>query len=287
MLSQKRGAEEEPETWHQFCHWILSQVGWQLESAQLGDGLDEHVRENKDATAFAKLFTHVPRLRRDYPGVPLLAPGMERFDAPLSVRTLRKLLPEGYAWDGVTVRMPAWQVLESVGQDNFFLRRLTLAGAMAARPDVVDGKVRIGFPPLPPGCDAAAEERVAGSVVRRAVLALTSGVADRVIMGMDPATRMSERQILSAAIREMADQLDGARFVRRARVGDANRDFVLEFVRTGRPSVLVGWTDGGSRLVSVPFRIGAASDFLRRNVPMLPFPRIRLSRNLAYFSGGA
>jgi hypothetical protein len=66
-------------------------------------------------------------------------------------------------------------------------------------------------------------------------------------------------------------------------VGDMNRDFVLEFLRTGKPPVLVGWTDGEPRLVAVPFRAGAASDYLRRHVPLLPHPRIRLTRNMAYF----
>jgi len=283
VLRPKRGAQAEPEAWHQFCHGILSQAGWQLECVQLGDGLDGFVREHKDIAAFAKLFAHVPRLRRDYPGVALLAPGMERFDSPLPVQALQRLLPEGYAWDGVTVQAPAWQELESVGRDSIFLRRLALIGAVALRPDVVGGKVRVVFPPSPPGCDAAAEERIAGSVVRRTVLALTSGVADRVAIGMDPSTRASERQILSTAIRELAAQLEGARFEQRLRVGDAGRDFVLEFTRTGKPPVLVGWTDGEPRLVAVPFRVGEANDYVGRQVPMLPHPRIRLTRNMAYF----
>lgn len=286
VLRQKRGAEAEPEIWHQFCYWILSQVGWQLERAQLGEGLDEHVRERRQVQEFARLFAHLPRLRRDYPGVALLAPGVERFDAARPLQALRKLLPDGYAWDGVTIRMPAWQLLESVGQDDVFLRRLTLAGAIAGRAETPGGKVQIGFPPPPPGCDADAAERVAASVVRRTVLALTSGVADRVVVGMDPASRMEDRSLLSAAIREMMDQLEGARFVRRERVGNADRDFVLEFTRTGRPPVLVGWTDGEPRQVAVPFRVGTASDYLRRHVPMVPHPRIRLTRNMAYFVGG-
>ena len=285
VLRPKRGAQAEPEAWHQFCHGILSQAGWQLECAQLGDGLDGFVREHKDIAGFAKLFAHVPRLRRDYPGVALLAPGMERFDSPLPVQALQRLLPEGYAWDGLTVLAPAWQVLESVGRDGIFLRRLALVGAVALRSEIVGGNVRIFFPPAPPGCTTAAEERIAGSVVRRTVLALTSGVADRVAVGMDPATRTTERRILSTAIRELATQLEGACFERRLRVGDANRDFVLEFTRTGKPPVLVGWTDGEPRLVTVPFRIGEAGDYLRRQVPMLPHLRIRLTRNMAYFAG--
>lgn len=285
VLRQKRGAQTEPETWHQFCYWILAQVGWQLERVQLGDRLDAGVRERKDVAKWTQLFTHVPRLRRDYPGVALLAPGMERFDAVLPVKALQRLLPEGHLWDGVTMRAPAWQMLESVGQDAVFLRRLTLAGAVALRPEVMGGKVRVCFPPSPAGCEVAAEERIAGSVVRRAVLALCSGMADQVSIGMDPVVRVAERQVLSTAIRELVAQLEGARFERRVRVGDANRDFVLEFSRTGRPPVLVGWTDGEARQVSVPFRIGTASDYLCRGVPMLPHPRVRLTRNMSYFAG--
>lgn len=283
VLRPKRGAAAEPDTWHQFCHWILSQAGWQLENAQLADGLDSHIREAKDAAAFAKLFTHVPRLRRDYPGVALLAPCLERFDLPLPVRALCRLLPEGYAWDGVCMRAPAWQALESVGRDDLFLQRLVLAGAVAGRPGFAGGKVQVAFPPPPSGCEGAAEERVAGSVVRRAVLAATSGVADRVVVGMDPALPVASRQIISIAVRELVEQLEGARFVRRVRVGDAGRDFVLEFARTGKPPVLVAWTDGEPRPVSVPFRLASAGDYLRRSVPLLPHPRIRLTRNMAYF----
>lgn len=285
VLRPKRGAMEEPDTWHQFCHWILSQVGWQLESAQLGDGLDAFVRERKDILACAKLFTHVPRLRRDYPGVALRAPGMERFEAVLSVQALQHLLPEGHAWDSVSVRAPAWQAMESVGLDGIFLRRLTLAGGVALQPGVVSGKVQVCFPPPPVGCDPAAAERIAGSVVRRAVLALCSGVANQVVIGMDPAMRMVERKVLSMAIRELVAQLEGARFERRLWVGDAHRDYVLEFSRTGKPPVLLGWTDGEPRLISVPFEIGAARDYLCRPVAMIPYPRVRLTRNMAYFEG--
>ena len=286
VLRQRRGAQAEPEAWHRFCHGILAQVGWQLECAQLGEDLDGFVREYKDIADFAKLFSQVPRLRRDYPGVALLAPGMERFDTPLPVQALQRLLPEGYAWDGVTVQAPAWQALESVGRDNVFLRRLALVGAVALRPEIGGGKVRVVFPPPPSGCDAAAEERIAGSVVRRTVLALTSGVADRAVISMDPETRVAERRILSTAVREVAAQLEGARFEQRVRVGDDSRDFVMEFTRADKPPVLVGWTDGEPRLVPVPFRVGEANDYLRRPVPMLPHPRIRLTRQMAYFVGG-
>ena len=285
VLRPKRGAQADPAEWHQFCHWILSQVGWQLERAQLGDGVDVFVRERHEVAAFAKLFTQVSRLRHDFPGVALLAPGMERFDAVFAMQALQKLLPEGVRWDGLTVRLPAWQVLESVGRDGVFLRRLTLAGAVAERLNIAGGKVQVVFPPPPAGCDAAAEERIAGSVMRRAVLALCSGMAERVAIGMDPAMSVAERRVLSTAIRELMAQLEGARFERRIWIGDANRDFMLQFSRHGQPPVVVGWTDGEPRLVSVPFRIASASDFLSRPVPMIPHPRVRLTRNLAYFCG--
>ena len=212
---------------------------------------------------------------------------MERLDATLIMRTLQCLLPEGGCWDGLTVRAPAWQMLESVGRDSMFLRRLTLAGALAMRPDVMGGKVQVSFPSAPAECDAAAEERIAGSVVRRAVLAMASGVADRVAIGMNPSVGVAKRHVLSAAIRELLDQLEGARFERRLPAGDPERDFLFEFSRTGKHPVLVGWTDGEPRLVSAPLTLASASDYLCRQVPILPHPRIRLTRTMAYFVGGA
>ncbi len=285
VLRPKREALTDPEAWHQFCYWILAQVGWQLERVQLGDGLDTWVREHKDLADVAKLFRHVPRLRHDYPGVALLAPGIERADDIRPLKALQQLLPEGGMWDGVTVRTPPWQTLESVSQDGVFLRRLTLASAVALRPDIVKGKVQLGFPPQPVGCDSAAAERIAGSILRRSVLALTAGVADRVAIGLDPTLPLTERKTLTAAIRELMAQLKGARFERRIRMGDVSRDYVLEFSRQGKPPVLVGWTDGEPRLISAPFRIAEAHDYLCRTVPMLPHPRIRLTRNMAYFVG--
>jgi len=284
VLRPKRGAPEEPEVWHQFCYWMLSQAGWQLDAVQLTDGLDDAIRESKDGAELAKLFAHVPRLRRDYPGVALLAPGIERFDAVLPVKALQKLLPEACAWDGVILRMPAWQAVESVGREGVMLRRLVLAGAVAAQPEIDCGRVQACFPAPPSGCDAAAAERIAGSVVRRSVLVLASGVVERVALEINPAMHVDERQVLSTAIRELVSQLAEARFERRLRLGDANRDFVLEFSRSGKPPVLIGWTDGDPKLVSVPFRVGAASDFLCRQVPMIPHPRIRLTRDMAYFA---
>jgi len=254
-----------------------------LDCAQLGDGIEAFVRERRGSHGAAALCAHVPRLRHDYPGVALLAPGVEQVETPALVTALRKLLPAGAAWDGMTLLAPAWQALGSVARDHLFLRQLTLAGGLAVRPGVAGGRVQVVFPPPQAGCDAAAAERIAGSVVRRSVLALCSGVADRVTIGMDAATAVPERQTLSTAIRTLVDQLEGGRLVRRVRVGDPKRDFVLEFAHTDKPSLLVGWTDGDPQQVSVPFLVGTASDFLGRSVPMLPHPRIRLTRSMAYF----
>jgi hypothetical protein len=230
----------------------------------------------------------VGRLRRDYPGVALLAPCLERFDQTLPMRLLARLLPEGDRWDAVCLRAPAWQALESVGRDNAFVLRLALAGVMATRPGVArTGRVQVNFPPSPPGCAADAQERVAGTMVRRAVLAATSGVSDRVVLGMDPAAAISERQIIAIAVQELMAQLEGARFVARVRTGDDSRDYVLQFARANRPPVLVVWTDGEPHPLDVPFQVGEAHDFLRRSVPMLPHPRIRLTRNLAYFTSAS
>lgn len=285
VLRPSRGAQQEPEGWHQFCFWLLAQAGWQLERVQLGDELATLVRGQKNVTETSQLFSHVARLRQDYPGVALQAPGLARFDAYRLVQVLQQLLPAGNHWDGMTVLAPAWQALESVGGDDAFLQQLTLAAAVALRFGMATDRLQISFPPPPAGCDQAAEERIAGSVVRRAMLALSSGMAGRVAIGMDPAIRVSERRVLSNAIRELMTQLEGARFERRIWDGDATRDFVLEFSRIGKPPVLVGWTDGEPRQVSAPFRIGVACDYLSRPVPMIPHPRIRLTRNMAYFSG--
>jgi hypothetical protein len=155
---------------------------------------------------------------------------------------------------------------------------------MARLSGLAGGRVQVVFPPPQAGCDAAAAERIAGSVVRRSVLALCSGMADRVTIGMDAATGVSERQTLSTAISGLVAQLEGARLVRRVRVGDPRRDVVLEFARTDRPSLLVGWTDGEPQQVTVPFLVDTATDFMGRSVPMLPHPRIRLTRSMAYFA---
>ena len=285
ILRPSRGAQQEPEAWHQFCLWLLSQAGWQLERVQLGDELATLVRGHQSVAETSQLFSHVPRLRQDYPGVALQAPGLARFDAYQLVQTLQQLLPAGNKWDGMTVLAPAWQALESVGGDHAFLHQLTLAGAVALRFGMQTDRLQIAFPPPPAGCDPAAEERIAGSVVRRAMLALSSGMAGRVAIGMDPAIRVSERRVLSNAIRELMKQLEGAHFERRIWDGDARRDFILEFSRAGKPPVLVGWTDGEPRQVTTPFRISTACDYLSRQVPMLPHPRIRLTRNMAYFVG--
>ena len=286
-LQPRRGAQEEPEAWHHFCREVFLQIGWQLEGVQLGDGLAEWFRDRRGIHAATKLFANVPVLRGEFPGVALLAPGLEDFRARLSVQTLRGLLPDGYAWDRLTLRAPAWQELASVGRDAAFLLHLTLACAVARRSGSGRGKVRVLFPPPPAGCGAAAEERIAGCVARRTMLALASGVADRTAMELDPSVGVAERQIFSLAFRELNAQLEGARFERRIPAGNPEGDFVLEFSRVGQPPLLVGWTDGEPRPVSVPFRTGEVNDFLRRPVPMLPHPRIRLTRNMAYFAGAA
>ena len=278
------GSQQELEEWPQFCHWLLSQAGWQLDFVQFGASMEALVRQHKEIPALAALFAHVPRLRHDYPGVALLAPWLEGFASSMPLKTLRQLLPEGGVWDGVTLQAPAWQVLESMGRENMFLRQVALSGATALLPEFASRRVQVVFPPLPAGCDAAGMERIAGSVVRRTVLALCSGMADQMMVGMDPDMPVSERQTLATAIRELVEQLDGARFVQRVRTGEEQRDFVLEFERPGKPPLLVGWTDGEPQQVGVPFAVGAASDFLRRSVPLLPRSRVRLTRNMAYFA---
>ncbi|MFZ4398180.1 MAG: hypothetical protein ACOYOU_21405 [Kiritimatiellia bacterium] len=284
MLVPKLDASTPLDDWPQFCHWILSQAGWQLDFVQLGEDLESLGRHHRAGPAVASLFAHVPRLRQDYPGVALLAPWMAGFDSAAALKMLRQLLPDGVAWDGVTLRTPAWQVLEGLSRENLFLRQLTLTGATARLPEFAGRRVQMVFPPLPMGCDAAGAERMAGSVVRRTVLALCSGMVDHVAVGMDPAMPVSERQTLSTAIRELSDRLEGARFVQRVWTGEEQQNFVLEFERTGKPSLLVGWTDGEPRQVTVPFPIDSASDYLRRSVPLLPRSRVRLTRNLAYYT---
>ena len=284
-LQPRRGAQEEPEAWHRFCQEVFLQVGWQLEGAQLGDGPADWFQDLRGLPAAAKLFANVPVLRGEFPGVALLAPGLEDFGARLPVQTLRLLLPDGYVWDRLTLRAPAWRELASVERDAAFLRQLTLACAVARRSGSSRGKVRVLFPPSPAGCGTAAEEPIACCVERPSVLALATGVADRTALELDPAVGVAERQVFWLAFRELNAQLEGARFERRVHTGEPGRDFVLEFSRVSQPPLLVGWTDGEPRPVSVPFRTGEVNDFLCRPVPMLPHPRIRLTRSLAYFNG--
>jgi hypothetical protein len=284
VLRPGRDAATEPEAWQRFCQSMLAQSGWQLEHAQVGDTLEGMVRGRGRGTAGrAPLVAHLPRLRQEFPGVALLTPAVARLDAARVAHALLQLAPVDSRWDGVNLRAPPWQTLPSVGRDGAFLLQLALAGAVATLVRAGAGRVQVQFPPLPDGCDEAAAERVAGSIVRRTVLALCAGVSEHIVVGIDPQSPPSGRGTLTAALRELQAQLDGARFLRRLRVGDPNRDFVLEFAHGAHASLLVAWTDDESRLVEVPFEVGVAGDFLRRGVPLLPYPRIRLTRNLVYY----
>lgn len=285
VLRQRVEPDADPEAWHAFCMEMLAQVGWQLDRAQVGEGLDLRVRAKGDELRFARMFACLPGLRREYPGVALLSPCVGQIRSSLTVRALLRMLPDGYAWDCLAIRAPAWQALESVGLDHLFLRHVTLAAAVSSLPGIGTGRVQIAFPPAPAGCDAAGFERIAGSIVRRTVLALVSGLVERVVAGVDPALPVQERATLTAAVGGLLLQLDGARFNRRVWIGNLSRDFMFEFTRIdGRP-LLIGWTDGPPRLLKGSFRVRSACDYLGRNVPLLPYPRIRLTRAVAYFVG--
>ncbi len=279
MISPRFGAP--PESWNQFCQWLLAQTGWQLEFLQLGANLHTLAKEHADPKALRLLYEGVPRLHRDYPSVALLAPAVNRFEDLSALQTLRQLLPEGATWDGMTLQAAPWQELESVGWEHLFLRQLTLANAI--NPHAPQARMHLLFPPQPPGCDAAATERIAGMVVRRVILAISSGMANRATFLLDPAMEVAERQACAVAIRAMLTLLDGATFVRRLQTQDDQHNFVLLFERTGHPPLLAGWTDGEPQQVAVPFPIGQAHDFLGRHVPLLPNARIRLTRSLAYY----
>lgn len=285
VLCQKAGPEADPEVWHGFCVEMLAQVGWQLEQAQIGEGLAPRFREKGDEARFAGMFTCLPGLRRDYPGVAFVSPCQGEIRSARNVRTLQRMLPDGYAWDYLATRAPAWQVLESVGLDHLFLRHITLAAAVSSLPGVGSGGVQIVFPPAPDGCDEAGFERIAGSIVRRTVLALVSGSAQRVVAGVDPTLPVERRATFTTAVGGLIRQLEGARFNRRVWIGNPSRDFLFEFTQIdGRP-LLVGWTDGAPRLLKGSFQVRSACDYLGRNVPLLPYPRIRLTRTVAYFVG--
>jgi hypothetical protein len=279
IISPRFGAP--PESWYPFCQGLLSQTGWQLEFLQLGTNLHTLAKEHAAPQALRLLYEGVPRLHRDYPGVALLAPAVNRCEDLPALQTLRHLLPEGATWDGLTLQAAPWQELESVGWENLFLRQLTLANAI--NPHAPQARLHLIFPPQPPGCEPAATERIAGMVVRRVILAVSSGMANRATFLLDPAMEPAERQACAIAIRTMMSLLEGATFVRRLQTQDDQHTFVLLFERSGHPPLLAGWTDGDPQQVAVPFPIGQAHDFLGRHVPLLPNARVRLTRNLAYY----
>ncbi len=279
IISPRFGAP--PDSWNQFCQWLLSQTGWQLEFLQLGGSLHSLAKEHTDLKALRLLYEGVARLHRDYPGVALLAPAVNQGDDLAALKTVRQLLPEGVAWDGMTLQAAPWQELESVGGEHLFLRQILLANAMT--PHAPQARLHLIFPPQPAGCDPVARERIAGMVVRRVILAVSAGMVNRATFLLDPYMELAERNICAVAIQTMIALLEGGRFVCRLRTGDDQHNFVLLFDRPGHPPLLAGWTDGEPQQITAPFPVGKAHDFLGRHVPLLPNGRVRLTRNLSYY----
>lgn len=285
VLHPNPAIDASPEGWRLFCQWSLDQVGWQVERVQLIERLETRVRDEASALRLARFFDEMPQWRRDFPKLELFAPGLARFDSRLLVRALRRQLPDGYAWDGLTAWPGPERESAGMGSDQDTLRKMLLAGAVAALPEACAGQVQVCFPSAEEARDAGRAERMLGVIMRRSVLALATGIVSRVVIGVNPEQPVEARGMLAAALRELTRHLEGARFVQRVAVGDPRRSYVFEFARQDGAFLLVGWCDGEPRQVEVALNVGAAWDWMGRTAPLLPYPRLRLTRDLAYFVG--
>jgi len=280
VLREKPGAEAHPEAWREFCVSILSQTGWLLERAQIGGLLNERAGDKLLGQEVRHLFAVIPKLRVDYPGVAFLPPDAPLLHRPAVIRALYSLLPAASRWDGLSVRLPA----ETQDGGRMFLLHLALIGAVANRSDGFSGNAQVCF--ASPGLrDGDVPEAIMGTIVKRAVLAIASGIVKRTVIEVEPIRDQLHGAVQTTALKELVAHLEGARFMRRLRVGDPGRDFVLEFHRQRSGPLLVAWTEDGARPVRAGFRVSEAHDVLGRTVPLIPFPRLRLTETLSYFIG--
>jgi hypothetical protein len=278
----RQDASTNAEDWKLFCETVLARTSWHLERVQWCGGMDAPVHKKVENIWFSHLFQPFPKMRHDYPGVAFAAPTIGRYDAPDVLRALWRLLPDGYKWDDLCLSASGDDHAQGKNRDAFFLRQLLLAGSAAFFLGIANGRVQVCFTPVLPGeaSPAHAENRV-----RRVVLALASGVTEQIMIGMDPSTPLDQRAPLMAGIKELVVHLDDSRFIRRHQVGDRRQDFVFEFARADHSPLMIGWTNGESHQVSVPFSVHSASDFMGKIAPLLPYPRLWLTPQLTYFRG--
>jgi len=272
------------EGWRLFCQWTLDQIGWQVERIQLMGNLESRVRDKETGLRLARFFDEIPQWKKNFPQLEFFAPGFRSFDSFLYVNTLRTLLPVGYVWNGVTANMPILKTRHFETEDSF-LRTIILAGAVAALPEAFAGHVQVCLPPLDVRLAGKEIQAQLDLMVRQTVLALASGIASRVVIGVDPEQPEPIRNVLAVALQGMMRHLEGARFVRRLNVADSASVFLFEFSKLDGSSLFVGWSHNEPRLVSVPVRIEAAWNILGRSAPLLPYPKIRVTQNVVYFEG--
>lgn len=279
VLQPNLRPEATVEGWRLFCEWALAQAGWQVARAQLGARLDVGRGDKSAAKRVAALFADVPQLRRDYPGVALIAPEVVARGEPLGLATVGGT---ACSWDGAGCDGTDWR--NRLGE-ACYLRKLVLARAALRAAGGVGG-LDVHLPALPEGATQEVARAGMDSVVRRSVLALASGLADRVVLEVDPEADPGRREMFAAAVRGLTATLDGARFVRRVAVRGPAGVELFEFVRANRDPLLVGWCGDEPVQVSVACEVCQAMDVQGESVPLLPYPKLRLTRRTAFFLGG-
>jgi hypothetical protein len=278
LLREKPGVSDHPDAWRAFCAATLAQNSWQVEWVQLGAKLEE-LSGGSSGLDTRHLFDCVPRLRADYPGVAFLPPAIATPHRPAVIRAALNLLPNEQRWDGLTLRLDANERLNG----RAFLLQLALAAAIGGRAEIFSGQMQLHFA-APASRGADVDEAAQGLGFKRLILALASGVVDRALCDVTPLRAGQPRGALaSAAWRELVAHFEGARFIRRLKVGNLARDYVLVFQRRDNETLLAAWSEDGARVVRAGLRVRAARDFLGRTIPLLPFPRLRLTETLAYF----
>ena len=278
----RQDASTSAEDWKIFCETILARTSWHLERLQWCGGMEEPVQKKAETVLFSYLFHPFPKMRHDYPGVAFAAPVIGRYDAPDVLRALWRLLPDGYKWDDLCLSASGDNHAQGKNRDAFFLRQLLLAGSAASFLGIANGRVQVCFTPTPLG-EASLDH--AENRVRRMVLALASGVTEQIMVGVDPSVAPEQRAPVLAGIKDLVAHLDNSRFVRRHHAGDRRQDFVFEFARADHSPLLVGWTNGESHQVFVPFSVHSAQNFTGKTAPLLPYPRLWLTPQLTYFCG--
>jgi len=87
------------------------------------------------------------------------------------------------------------------------------------------------------------------------------------------------------ALARLRSTLMGGRFVKRVRVQDPRHVFLLQCENLSAQPVWVGWVDGPPRQIEAPIRVVSAMDIHGRRAPLIPYPRMRLTRTPVFFYG--